>query len=65
LTLATCRDYWRHIAIFVKFSPPVSAPSTPRFGKQEILIFCNVNELPKQRPAVTDSGKAIAEHPIA
>jgi sigma-54 interacting transcriptional regulator len=64
-TLATCHDYWRHIAIFGEFSPPVSAPSTPRFGKQEILIFCNVNELPRQRPALTNRGKAIAKHTTA
>jgi hypothetical protein len=53
---------YRHLR---QISPPVSAPSTPRFGKQEIIIFCNVNELPKQRPAVTNRGKAIAKPPAA
>jgi hypothetical protein len=53
---------YRHIR---QISPPIFASPATHFGGQEILIFCNVNELPKQRPAVTNRGKAIAKHPTA
>jgi hypothetical protein len=45
-----------------QISPPVFASSILRFGRQEILIFCNVNELPKQHLAVINRGRAIAKH---
>jgi hypothetical protein len=32
------------------------------FGRQKILIICSVNDLPKQRPALNNFGKAIAEY---
>jgi hypothetical protein len=52
---------YRHIR---QLSPSVFASSTPHIGGQEILIFCNVNELPKQRHLVINRGRAFAEHSI-